>query len=234
MGDREDILNLLKNIRAEGRNTLTELESERILSSYGIPTTKGALVTSSKAAVDVAKEIGFPLVLKVVSPDILHKTEAKCVKVNLRDVENLKTAYHEILQNAKHYKPDAKIDGVLIQEMVQDSVEFIIGSTYDKTFGPTIMFGLGGIYVEVFKDISFRIIPINPKDAEEMVQEIKGFEILRGVRGRDPLNFNAVIDVLTKVSLMVEQIRVIKEIDINPLFVSNEWVKAADIRIILT
>lgn len=233
MVNREPVLSIIENIKSKGRNALTEYESKRILSSFGIPATKEILATSPEEAVKAAKGMGFPVVMKVVSPHILHKTEAQGVRINLRSAQEVTRAFNEILQNANRYKPGLKIDGILVQEMVKEGVETIVGTTYDETFGPTIMFGLGGIYVEVLKDVSFRIIPINLSDAEEMIHDIKGYEILRGVRGRETSEIGALMDTLVKVSSMVEQIKMIKSMDINPLFVGKKGVKAADARIIL-
>ena len=233
MINRESALSIMENIKSQGRNALTEYESKRILSSCGIPATKEILATSPEAAVKAAKDMGFPVVMKVVSPHILHKTEAQGVRINLRSAQEVTEAFDEILQNANRYEPNLKIDGILVQEMVMEGVETIVGTTYDETFGPTIMFGLGGIYVEVLKDVSFRIIPINLHDAEEMIHDIKGYEILRGVRGRDASDIEALMDTLIKVSSMVEQMKMIKSVDINPLFVGKKGVKAADARIIL-
>lgn len=233
MVNRESILSSIENIKSKGLDVMTEYESKRILSSFGIPITKEVLVTSPKEAVNVAEDIGFPVVMKVVSPHVLHKTEAKCVRINIRSAEEVRKTFHEILENANRYEHGPKIDGILIQEMIQDGIETIIGTTYDETFGPIIMFGLGGIYVEVFKDVSFRIIPLGLFDAEEMIHDVKGYEILRGTRGREALNIEAVMDTLMKVSSLVEQMKMIKALDINPLFVSKEGVKAADARIVL-
>ncbi len=233
MINRESILSLIGHMKSKGLDVMTEYESKRILSSLGIPITKEVLVTSPKEAVNVAEDIGFPVVMKVVSPHILHKTEAKCVRINIRSAEEVRKAFHEILESANRYEHGLKIDGILIQEMIQEGIETIIGTTCDETFGPTIMFGLGGIYVEVFKDVSFRIIPLGLLDAEEMIQDIKGYKILRGARGREALNIEAVMDTLMKVSSLVEQMKMIKALDINPLFVSKEGVKAADARIVL-
>jgi len=233
MINRESALSIMENIKSQGRNALTEYESKRILSLCGIPATKEVLTTSPEEAVKVAKDMGFPVVMKVVSPHILHKTEAQGVRINLRSAQEVTEAFDEILQNANRYEPNLKIDGILVQEMVMEGVETIVGTTYDETFGPTIMFGLGGIYVEVLKDVSFRIIPINLHDAEEMIHDLKGYEILKGVRGRDISDIEALMDTLIKVSSMVEQMKMIKSMDINPLFVSKRGVKAADARIIL-
>jgi len=233
MINREPVLSIIENIKSKGRNALTEYESKMILSSFGIPATKEILATSPEEAVKAAKGMGFPVVMKVVSPHILHKTEAQGVRINLRSAQEVTRAFNEILKNANRYEPGLKIDGILVQEMVKEGVETIVGTTYDETFGPTIMFGLGGIYVEVLKDVSFRIIPINLSDAEEMIHDIKGYEILRGVRGRETSEIEALMDTLVKVSSMVEQVKMIKSMDINPLFVGKKGVKAADARIIL-
>lgn len=208
---------------------LSESQSSNILESYGIPTTKSRVGVSENEAINHAKNIGYPVVLKIDSPDIPHKSEANAIRLNLANDLEVRTAYKEISQNAGKFKADAKINGVSVQEMLPKGVEVIVGVTNDSVFGPVIMFGLGGIFVEVFEDISFRIAPITKRDALEMIEEIKGYKILKGARGKPPVDIDAIADVLLKVSKLVSDYRdEIKELDINPLIVYEKGIVAAD------
>lgn len=217
------------------KGTLSEAQSKALLSKFGIPVTREALATNADEAVTLAKQIGYPVVLKVNSPDIPHKTEAGALRLNLTSEEEVREAYADILQNARKYKPDARINGVLVQEMLPKGIEVIIGVIKDPVFGPTIMFGLGGIFVEVFKDVSFRVAPLSLGDAMDMIRETKGFQILRGARGSPPADIDALADVIMKVSAMAIELEdSIEELDINPLMVYPEkmGVKAADAMIV--
>jgi acyl-CoA synthetase (NDP forming) len=211
---------------------LTEFESKEFLKKYKIPITITKLAKTKAEAVKFARQIGFPVVMKVLSPEIVHKTDAKAVKVNLCNEQAVQKAYDEILKNAKAYNPKAKIHGISVQEMASGK-ELIIGTSTDPQFGPTIMFGLGGIFVEVMQDVSFRIIPIEKKDAEQMLDEIKGKKILEGVRGEKPLNRNAIINTLLDISKLIQENPDIKEIDLNPIFATHRGIKVADARIVL-
>jgi acetyl-CoA synthetase (ADP-forming) len=214
---------------------LTEYEAKILLKKYSIPVTKEYLAKTEEEAVEYAKKIGYPVVLKVMSPQIIHKTEAGCVLINVKNRNDVKKGFRKILENAKKYRSDAEIKGVLVQEMVKgaDVREVIVGSKMDEQFGPVIMFGVGGIFVEVIKDISFRIIPIERKDAVQMIKEIKAYKILEGVRGQKPINFQALEDCLMNVSKMVWEEKNIRELDINPLFVDEKNIKAGDARIVV-
>jgi len=213
---------------------LAEFEAKKLLAKYGIPVTREFLAKNPQQARDFADKIGYPVALKIQSPDILHKTDAGGVMLNLKNCDEVAKGFEKIVKNAKAYRKDAKILGVLVQEMVSEGHQCIVGSKNDPQFGPVLMFGLGGIFVEVIKDVSFRIIPLERKDAKEMISEIKGYKILKGVRGYKPVNFKALEDALLKVSNMVWKNRKIEELDINPLFVSENGVKAADARIIMS
>lgn len=211
---------------------LTEHEAKKMLKKAGIPITKEFLTKTPEEAVKYAKKIGFPVVLKISSPDILHKTDVGGILVGLENEKEVKKGFEKIIKNVKKRKPKAKIQGILVQEMVSGK-ELIIGSKKDIQFGPVIMFGLGGIFVEVLKDVSFRVIPIKKEDAREMIKEIKGYPILKGIRGEKPIKFKALIDCLLKVSDFVWKNKKIQELDINPLFANENGVKAADVKIIL-
>src|SRR5687767_13232766 len=174
---------IFENVRAQGRNNLLEEEGYEVLKAYGFPTPKSILGTTEEECVTAAKNIGYPIVMKIASPDIIHKSDAGGVKVGIKGDEELRSAFRTIMASAKKYKADAKIKGVLVQEMVRSAKETILGASQDPTFGPVIMFGLGGIYVEVLKDVVFRIVPIDKQEAKNMVESIKTIKLLKGVRG---------------------------------------------------
>ncbi|MBI4765617.1 MAG: acetate--CoA ligase family protein [Deltaproteobacteria bacterium] len=219
-----------------GRKTLTEYEGKKLLSIYGIPVTQEDIATSSTEAVEIAKKLGYPVALKLLSPQIIHKTEARVVKLNINSDEELKQTYEEILISAEKYDPKVEIQGILVQEMLSPAYEVIIGVSKDPQFGPGIMFGLGGIFVEFMKDAAFRIPPLSIMDAEEMIREIKGFKVLEGYRGMDKADLSGIVNVLLKVSQLAADLKgVVSELDINPLFVFGEGkgIKAVDALVIL-
>jgi acetate---CoA ligase (ADP-forming) len=213
---------------------LTEFEAKKILSGYGIPVTREALATSADMAVRFAREIGYPVALKIQSPQIMHKTEARGIKLNVASDSEVRSAFQEILANARKYTGDAAvIQGILVQEMLQSGVEVIIGTNRDPVFGHVLMFGLGGIYVEAMQDVSFRITPLNRNDAQDMIHQIRGFRVLQGMRGKPPVDMDALVDVILRVSALVSDYGdVIDELDINPLIVSAAGAKAADALIV--
>jgi len=213
---------------------LGESHSKEALEKYGIPVTRQALATTPEEAVTQARNIGYPVALKIDSPDIPHKTEAGGLKLNLENDDQARGAFDEIIRSVKLYKPDARISGVSVQEMLPGGVEVIIGVTTDPVFGPTIMFGLGGIFVEVLKDVSFRIAPVSPGDARDMIEEIKGSALLKGVRGQPPVDVEAIAGAILKVSDMVTDYRdKIEELDINPLIVYPKGIKVADAMLVV-
>jgi acyl-CoA synthetase (NDP forming) len=191
--------------------------------------TREGLVTSADMAVELSRNLGYPVALKAQSGQILHKTEAGVIKLNLASDREVRRAYKEVLQNAKSYAPQAHVEGVLVQEMVRDGVEVIVGVTRDPVFGPAIMFGLGGIFVEALRDVSFRIAPLTRADAEEMIDEIRGRRVLQGMRGKPPADRNALIDTLLRVSqLVTDHGAQIDELDLNPLVVLPKGTKVVD------
>jgi len=217
----------------EEAGELTEYQSKQILQKYAIPVTKEGLATSPEMALELAGRIGYPVALKIQSPQIPHKTEAGGIKLNLSSAAEVRQAYGEILANAQNYLPEARIQGILVQEMAPAGVEVIIGTTTDPVFGPVIMFGLGGIFVEAIKDVSFRIAPLKRREAGEMIKEIKGYRVLQGMRGQPPVDLAALVDVILKVSQLVTDCsRQIKELDINPLIAGPGGVKVADALIV--
>ncbi|QQZ10158.1 acetate--CoA ligase family protein [Heyndrickxia vini] len=213
---------------------LSESQASHILESYGIPAANRRVATTKEEAVHFANEIGYPVALKIDSPDILHKTEADAIRLNLSSELDVEQAFTEIYENATSYKKDAHINGVSIQEMLPEGIEIIIGATNDPVFGPVIMFGLGGIFVEVFQDISFRVAPLTRLDAIEMIEEIQGNSILKGARGKAAVNADQIVDVLLQVStLVMDNSEWIEELDINPIIVNENGLKAADAMIVV-
>ena len=224
---------IIEAARKEGRASLTEVESKQILKEAGINSTGIRLAQTRDEAISLSKEIGFPVVLKIVSPDVLHKTDAGGVKLGLDDEEAVGKAFDDIISAIKKNEPNANIHGVSVQNMARPGVEVIIGMSKDPQFGPVLMFGLGGILVEVLKDVSFRIVPLTKRDAREMIKEIKGYPILEGYRGQEPSNVAVLEDYLLKVSNFVDGRPEIKELDINPIFAYSDGAVAVDARVIL-
>jgi len=227
---------VIAEVRKSGRTALTEPEAKTLFEAYGLPVTKSSLAKSEDEAVKAAQAIGFPVVLKIVSPDILHKSDAGGVKVNLKDAEAVRSAYQTILANAKKYKADADIHGILVCEMAPLGTEVICGSVNDATFGPTVMFGLGGIFVEVLKDVTFRVAPVSKECAMTMLPEIRCYPILKGVRGEKAKDQAALANVLSRVSQLVSDLDdEIAETDANPIMLYEEGkgCRVVDARIIL-
>jgi 4-hydroxybutyryl-CoA synthetase (ADP-forming) len=233
--DANKVKEVFASVRQQGRNNLLEEEGYEVLKAYGFPTPKSILGATEDECVKAAKEIGYPVVMKIASPDIIHKSDAGGVKVGVKSDDELRAAFKAIMEGAKKYKADAKIKGVLVQEMVKGAKETILGASQDPTFGPVIMFGLGGIYVEVLKDVVFRIAPINEREAGQMVESIKTIKLLKGVRGERPSDLKAIADSLQRLSALVTDFPEIKEFDINPLLVLEEGkgARVVDARIIL-
>jgi len=225
---------VLARARAEGRTLLNEVEAKQLLRDAGVPVAMTTLARSADEAAQQAEEAGFPVVLKIVSPDISHKSDVGGVKLNLKTADEVRAAYEEIVANAKKHVPDARIEGVAVQHMAPQGTEVIVGMTTDPQFGPVMMFGLGGIMVEVLKDVSFRLVPLEEKDARQMIQEIKGRPILEGVRGQPPADLAALQDTLLKVSKFVEAHPEIRELDLNPVFAYPDGAVAVDARIVIS
>ena len=215
------------------KRSLLETEAKELLKEYGIPVPNFKLIKSENEIIGLTKEINFPIVMKIVSPDIIHKTDAGGVKVGIKDEKEAELAYQEIISKVKKYNKEAKIEGVIVYPMVLQGTEIIIGMMKDPHFGPVVMFGLGGIFVEVLKDISFRILPIEERDAGEMITGIKGYEILKGARGNSPRDIQAIKEVLLKVSKLTTENPEINEIDLNPIFVFEKGLQVVDARMIL-
>lgn len=220
--------------RSEGRNLLNEVEAKQLLHDAGIPIVTTVLVTTQKEAKTQAERFGYPVVLKIVSPDIVHKSDVGGVKVGLQDGAAVAAAFEEIIANAKKAVPDASITGVAVQNMAPEGTEVIVGMTTDPQFGPVMMFGLGGIMVEVLKDVSFRLVPLTERDAVQMIDEIKGRAVLEGVRGRPPADKAALCETILKVAEFVEQHPEVQELDLNPVIAYPDGVIAVDARIVIS
>jgi acyl-CoA synthetase (NDP forming) len=204
----------------------------KLLSDWNIPVLPTAAVSSAGAAVEVAKTLGHPVVMKLLSPDITHKSDVDGVILDLGSDKEVKDAYHGMMKSVKQHLPEARIEGVVLQKMAEPGLEVIIGAKLDPQFGHVIMFGLGGIFVEICRDVSFRVTPVDREMAREMVLEIKGSPIIEGARGREPADLEAIIDVITVLSSMLEKNPDITEIDINPLIVYSRGSVAVDARML--
>lgn len=224
---------IINQAKKESRKALLEPEAKIICAEYGIPVTKFRVASNQLEASKYANEIGYPVVLKIVSPDIIHKSDAGGVIVNLKTKAEVILGYSKILENAKKYKADAKIVGVLVQEMAPSSTEVIVGAIKDPQFGQTVMFGLGGIFVEVLKDVTFRIAPLNVDDAKEMISELKAYPLLMGFRNTPPADIDAIVGILCSTSRLVMDYSEIKELDLNPVLAYQKGAKTVDARIIL-
>jgi len=224
---------IFESIKRKKRNNLTESESREVLNYYKIPLVKAEVIKTLKGAKKFVEKIGYPVVMKVVSRQIIHKSDVGGVILDIDNEKKLFQAYHQITKKVEKKAPKATIDGFFIQEMISGGQEVIVGGKLDPTFGQTIAFGLGGIFVEVFEDISFRVVPITREDALEMIKEIKAYKILKGYRGKSLFNIEALVDILLKTSKMLEENPEIKELDINPIFALPDRAVAADARIII-
>ncbi|MBI4234415.1 MAG: acetate--CoA ligase family protein [Chloroflexi bacterium] len=219
--------------RREHRTVLTEVESKALVQAAGIPVVETRLAHSAAEAVSLAQQLGFPVVLKITSPDILHKSDVGGVRVGLKSTRSVAQAYREVLAAARSAVPTARIHGVSVQQMAPPGVEVILGASKDPQFGPFLMFGLGGVLVEVLKDVSFRLVPLTPRDAGQMVREIKGYPILQGYRGHPPADVARLEQAVLQLSGFMEAHPEIKELDLNPVFVYQSGLAAVDARIIL-
>jgi acetyl-CoA synthetase (ADP-forming) len=226
-------LQIINQAKKEGRKALLEPEAKLICMEYGIPVTKFKVAANEKEAVKCADEIGYPAVLKIVSPEIIHKSDAGGVMINLQNPSDVSDAYRKILENVKKYNANARIVGVLVQEMAPQSTETIVGAIKDPQFGQTIMFGLGGIFVELLKDVNFRIAPITADDAREMITQLKAYPLLKGFRNSPPADIDALVSILLSTSRLVMDNPEIKELDLNPVLAYQKGAKTVDARIIL-
>jgi acyl-CoA synthetase (NDP forming) len=207
--------------------------AKTICANYGIPVPRFKVAKNRKEAVKSADEFGYPVVLKIISPDIIHKNDAGGVVLNINAPKEVRKAYREILADVRRYKPDAEIFGILVEEMVPSSTEIVVGGIRDPQFGPTLMFGLGGIFVEILRDVTFRICPVARRDALEMISDVKGYQILEGYRGRPAVDINKIAEIMLCTSKLIMDYPEIKEIDLNPVIVYEKEAKVVDSKIIL-
>jgi acyl-CoA synthetase (NDP forming) len=224
---------IIAQARSENRKALMETEAKTICMEYGISVPKFQLAANEKEAAKIADEIGYPIVMKIVSPEIIHKSDAGGVKVNLKNCVEVVEAFKTITTNAKKYNSKANIVGVLVQEMAPNGTEVIVGAIKDPQFGQTLMFGLGGIFVEILKDVTFRVAPITLDDAKEMITGLKAYPMLKGVRGQAPADIDAIAQILVCVSKLVMDHPEIKELDLNPVMAYAKGAATVDARIIL-
>jgi len=232
-GDKNKVRQILDAVKKAGRDSLTAPEGKLVCDAYGISVPKEGVVSSAAEAQKLAASMGFPVVMKIVSPDILHKTEAGGVLVGVKSAEEAAKGYDTIIANAKKYKSDAHITGVQIQQMIKGGQEVIVGAVTDGSFGKLVAFGLGGVLVEVLKDITFRLAPATKEDALSMLDGIQAAEMLKGVRGSDPVSREALSSLIVRVSQLVSDFPEISEMDLNPVFASKDGAIAADVRIVL-
>jgi len=222
-------MDIIQTALEKGQKSLSEYDSKRLLSSYGIPVVKEKLAQSRAAAVKAAKEIGLPVVLKGCSSEIAHKTEKKLIEVDLRTLKEVERAYEAIVERVGQ----TPLDGVLVQEMVKGSRELVVGMIRDAQFGPCVMFGLGGIFTEILKDVSFRIAPLEKRDALEMAGEIKSAKILGAFRGMPPVDMDLLVSMLISMGKLGLDLEAVKEVDVNPLIVSGSRPVAVDALVVL-
>jgi acetyl coenzyme A synthetase (ADP forming)-like protein len=230
---KDAVRKILDSVKADKRTSLTAPEGKLVCDTYGIPVPKEGVAKSATEAAKIATDMGFPVVMKIVSPDILHKTEAGGVMVGVKTAADVEKNYAAILANAKRYKSDAKIEGIQVQQMLLGGQEVIVGAVTDGSFGKLVAFGLGGVLVEVLKDITFRLAPATKQDALSMLDGIQAHEMLKGVRGSDPANRDAIADIIVNVSKLVTDFPEIAEMDLNPVFATKDAAIAADVRIVV-
>jgi acetyltransferase len=233
--DRERVRGVLERVQSEGRTSIGDAEAREIMEALGIATPRSYLARNPVEAAQFADEIGFPVVVKIASPDILHKTDVGGVKLNIMTPGDVRDAFELMTYRAQHYMPDAEVWGCLVQEMVLGGKEVIVGMNRDPHFGPLMMCGLGGIYVEALGDVAFRVAPFDRRDAREMIREVQAYHLLRGVRGERPSDVEAIVETLLQLSQLVIDFPEIMEFDINPLTVFEEGrgVVGVDMRLVL-
>ena len=231
--DKQKVKDILLDVKRQGRSNLLEDEGYEVLKAYGFPVPKSILVNDENDAVNASNSIGYPVVMKISSKDVIHKSDSGGVRVGLKNDAEVKDAFNLILSNVKDRHPNADIKGILVQEMITKSRETILGSKQDKLFGPLLMFGLGGIYVEILKDVNFRLAPISEPEAKDMVNSIKTIDLLKGARGERPSDLSSIVDCLLRLSQLVVDFPEIEEFDINPLLVLEEGKgsRVVDVRI---
>jgi succinyl-CoA synthetase beta subunit len=233
MAESDIAMKIVNSAKASSRSVLFEHESDAIARHFGIIVAKSGIARKTNEVIGIAKRIGFPLAMKVVSQDVIHKSDIGAVVLNIGSPSEARKSFSVILKNVKKAYPRARIEGVLLQKMARRGFEFVVGATRDAQFGPTVMFGLGGIYVELFKDVSFRLAPLSKKEAVSMMNETKASALFRGFRGSTPLDVNSGAETLVAVGKMMAEIDAIESIDMNPLFIYPKGSMAVDVRILL-
>jgi len=230
MGIKQEII---RKAREEGRTILTEIEAKQMFSEAGITCTDTRLAATKDEAVSLSEEMGYPVVLKISSVDITHKSDAGGVKVNINDKAEVEKAFDDIMTSCKAGYPDANIEGIAVQPMAKAGTEIIMGMIQDNQFGPVLMFGLGGVLVEILKDVAFRVVPLQERDAKEMIEEIKGYKLLEGYRGSEPVDISFLEQTIMKLSEFVDSTPEIAELDMNPVFAYSNGAMVVDARIVL-
>jgi len=224
---------IINKAKSEGKTILTEVESKELLKEAGISVNDTSIATSKEEALSISRQLGLPVVLKIASPDIVHKSDAGGVRLDLKTLKQVDEAYDDILKVITSKYPQAVLQGISVQKMARPGVEVVIGMSKDVQFGPLLMFGLGGVLVEILKDVSFRIVPLTRRDAREMIREIKSYPLLEGYRGREAVDVSTLEEWLVRVSDFVGQNPEIKEIDLNPVFAYGNGALAVDARVML-
>lgn len=224
---------IIQKVLKEGRSFMLVNEAQQICNLHHIPTPRSHVTLNANEAVLKAKDIGFPVALKVISPQILHKSDAGGVILNIRDEEELKAEFEKLVAEVGRREPSAKVVGILIEKMVPPSTEVIVGGIRDRQFGPSIMFGIGGIFTEIYDDVAFRVAPIDKIDALNLVHELKGSKILEGTRGKPPADLDSIVSVLINASNLMMEHDAISQLDLNPVIVYSDSVCAVDSRIVI-
>lgn len=224
---------MVQNQTVDQTGFLTEIESKQLLKRAGIPVVEAKLAMTKKQAVSMSRELGFPVVLKVISADVIHKSDSGGVRLGLANSTQVGRAYGDIMSSVTQRHPQATIQGISVQPMAPPGIEVIIGMSTDPQFGPVIMFGLGGVLVEILKDVSFRIVPVTTTDAGEMIREIKGYPVLAGFRGQKPASIPALEELIVKVSRFIDDNPQVRELDLNPVFAYEDKAVAVDARVVL-
>jgi acyl-CoA synthetase (NDP forming) len=224
---------IIQTVLKEGRPFMLANEAQQICNFHHIPTPSSHITLSVKEAVLKATDIGFPVVLKVISPQILHKSDAGGVILNIRDEEELEVEYEKLVAEIGIREPSAKVLGIMVEKMMPPSTEVIVGGIRDSQFGPSIMFGIGGIFAEIYDDVAFRVAPIDKIDASNLMHDLKGYKLLEGARGRPPADLDSITNILTNVSDLMMEHEAVNQLDLNPVIVYSDSACAVDTRIII-
>lgn len=233
MIEMEKCETIIQKVLKEGRSFMLVNEAQQICNFHHIPTPRSHVTLSVNETISKAKDIGFPVVLKVISPQILHKSDAGGVILNIRNEEELRARYEKLIAEVGRREPSAKVVGVLVEKMMPTSTELIVGGIRDPQFGPSIMFGIGGIFTEIYNDVAFRVAPIDKIDALNLIQGLRGSKILEGTRGKPPADLDSIISVLINASNLMMEHNAINQLDLNPVIAYPDGVCAVDSRIVI-